>query len=154
MVEPAHEIKLLDLREYSDNPNYRCILFEQTKDYSLLRLLEEEKRKMGIVEREIFLLLPEKGLCGLVHNLDSDKMGGVVKLVDNTYQITLYPLALKKAKEIFGYDPTSLTIRHELAHIKFGDCDRKFPTGFKWLQRIYNYFIEEPRARAYAHNHS
>ena len=145
MVEP------LDLGEHANNLGFWCVLFEQTRDPSLLRSFKEEIITAGLEKTDISLLLPEEGTYQLVYTLDPDRMGSATKSGDKKYTVTLYPLALERAKEIFGYDTSRDVIRHELAHIKFGDCDRKFPRGLKWLQRIYNSLIEEPRARAYVH---
>lgn len=149
MAEPTQEVQLLDVGKYADKCGYWCVFFEQTRDSSLLELLKEEKRNAGLEETDISLFLPEEGTYELVHGLNPGRIGSAVGSRDKRYTITLYPLALERESKVYGYDCRRSIIRHELAHIKFGDCDRKFPKGLRWLQKIYTSLVEEPRAGEY-----
>ena len=39
------------------------------------------------------------------------------------------------------------TVRHELAHIKYGDCESDLP---EYMRQLFYNFVHEPRANAYA----
>ncbi len=118
---------------------------EQTWDSRLLSILDEEIKNAGLKDKEIYLLVPEPG--GLQYLPGEENLCGDVKFTYGSYQIMIYPEIIARYEER-GASIRS-TIRHELAHIKYGDCSkRRFP--WRFLNRLYNRLVEEPRAEKYA----
>ncbi|MBI4141324.1 hypothetical protein HY484_00185 [Candidatus Woesearchaeota archaeon] len=112
-------------------------VFVPTNLTDLLQIFEEERRKIGLSETDISLLLPEDEPfeVGFIGCAGGNQQKG--------YSVSLCPNAI----ELDGRYTMRQVIRHELAHIKNGDCDRKLPRVLKW---IYTILIEEPRANWYA----
>lgn len=115
-----------------------CIgVYEEPTDGTIKDIFAEEKQKAGLENTKIYLFIPEEKEAA------SNDFGNVRRDEDKTYSIRMWPRLHKTDAE------TRNTIRHELAHIKFGDCDRKLP----WpLNRLYTWLVEEPRAIWYANN--
>lgn len=61
---------------------------------------------------------------------------------EDGYTITLFPLTIALWRARYGIT-TRMIIKHELAHVKNGDLDRKLPRPLGWLYKV---LIEEPRA--------
>ena len=91
---------------------------------SLESLFQEEKAKLGILEKKIDLVFLPKG-----------KIASSVKIKD-TYRISL------------DMDCTLAELRHELYHIADGHCDLKFEN--KYAFRAVYLFYMEPQAALYS----
>jgi len=130
--------EIIDIREYIKEHKLEIASFIETENPGLLRILEEEKIKAGLDSAEIHLMLPED----LQDDTNPDIIARVHKIKNNDYEITLYPAAMKS-----GRRSARSEIRHEIAHIKYGDLDRRLPG---YLKRVYNLLVEEPRAKWYA----
>ena len=115
------------------------VLFE-TEDPYLLSIFQEEIRKAQLDGLDIRLLVPDNPeTCDkLVPRLH----GRAIGYGDLEYSVELYPMAIER----FNSTPRK-TMRHELAHIKYGDLGRKLP---KLIEKLYSIFVKEPRANWYA----
>jgi len=120
--------------------------YVETTDPRLLNILEEEIFYTDLGDKDISLLLPELPKRATMDNPDIG--GDVSGSRDDGYGITLYPLTIAIWDKIYGRT-TRMVIKHELAHIKNGDVDRKLPKPLKWL---YNILVEEPRANRAMYN--
>jgi len=111
-----------------------------TNRQDLLQIFEEERRKIGLLEEDISLLLPEDEN----YQPDDFLLGNAMGSRERGYSICLFPRTIEEN----WVDTFRTVIRHELAHIKNGDVDRNLPKILKW---IYNSLVEEPRADWYAY---
>jgi len=134
------EVDYVDVIEFFTH----CVSYCQTEDKKLLFILAEEKTKAGLEDKIISLFTPEESDFEESYYMNPCLLGDARTSNDEEYEITLYPLVLIK-----DYARIRKTIRHELAHIKYGDCDSKL-TGI--LRKLYSFFIFEPRARIYANS--
>lgn len=135
------ESSVIYLDEYAKELNLVITVFIETENSGLLDILNEEKIKAGLDSIEVHLMLPE---IPEEADTDPDLLARSGKINSNDYQIILFPLAMKRWGRSARHE-----IRHEIAHIKYGDLDRKLPSC---LKTIYNLLVEEPRARWYALN--
>ena len=127
--------KLEELVSYYDA---KGTLFVETDDSYLVGLLEEEITNAGLDDKQIVLLLPE---LNYRHKLYSS-IAEVEKIEKNSYEIRLFPVCMEEDE-----CSARIAIRHELAHIKYGDVDRWWFSEF--LEEWYSLFVEEPRAIRY-----
>jgi predicted SprT family Zn-dependent metalloprotease len=129
-------IDFLEPKEFIKN------VYVQTKDSGLLMILEEGEKEAKLERKNIYLFLHEEFGTNLEH---PTMLSNTRTSIKGEYYITLYPLTIKKhnicLKEV---------IMHELAHIKYGDLERRLPPI---LKKIYKILVEEPRARRYAKRH-
>lgn len=118
----------------------------ETRNPEYLAILDEEKEKAGLHDTDISLFVPDPPEYGYTRCfLNGESIyGEAFKWNDKAYGINLIPVP--EAREITGHSIRE-TIRHELAHIKYGNCDIRLP---KFLHVLHSKFISEPRARRYA----
>jgi len=123
-------------KEHLEPEQFIEMAFIETFDSPLLEILRKEQKKAGLSSCDIRLLLPE----------DPEYRGSFIAKVSGKrqegYEIVLVPGSLEK----WGYSLQE-AIRHELAHIKHGDLDKKrmWPVSL-----FYNRFLKERRAVKYA----
>jgi hypothetical protein len=127
--------------QYLKVSGYIKQIFVPTHDPSLLSIFEEEKVKIGLSETDIDLQVPEEPDYH-EDTLWRLKPAETLGNSDWGYSIVLFPISAERS----DYTLRQI-IRHELTHIKNGDCDRELPGFFGWL---YNNLVEEPRAKWYA----
>ena len=97
------------------------------------------KRKYGLTDKNI-RLYEERLREGI-----SDRVcGTATKTGENEYDVDINRENIEWWIEL-GERSVSLenTIRHELNHIRFGDCDKELPPPFN---KLYRNLIAEPRA--------
>lgn len=133
MDNPAFE-EVIDLGFHIDG--YGSIIFKRSKNELLTEILDKEVQRENLQGKKIFLVSPEKiedvYKINKFFGMGNFSVGYVI--VDASVGPTDYFTDRKN-------------IRHELAHIKFGDHDRG---GLPLLLKIYYLIIEEPRAMFYA----
>lgn len=135
----AESIRFEDILKNAENLNKGIMFFNLTNDPYFLSILEEEKSRIGLENTKIDICLPEyenyKNLWTPAWTSGNKEEG---------YNICLIP---KSIKQIFG--SYRFTIRHELAHIKCGDCDleNKLP---EFLLNLHYSLYGEHRANFYA----
>ena len=146
-------------------PNKEIIgrLWQLNKDPKLNSILQEEQSGAELGGIEILLLAPISlenditalylGLLDVVEVFDivyvpkcGDVYAIVGKLDTEAYYIGLHPRPRSRKIWRDNFPDERDTIKHEIAHIKFGDCDRKLPEP---LKIIFNWLIAEPRADWY-----
>ena len=130
------DIEYINIEEYLENCFLNCYIASDNETY--IKILHEEKERASLSGINIFLFIPETP-----EDMDPYLLGSSIKFKD-CYEIRLNPSPRIRRK--YEYDERN-TIRHELAHIKYGDCDRRLPPI---LKKIYHSLIEEPRANFYA----
>ncbi|MBI1935406.1 hypothetical protein HYS31_03115 [Candidatus Woesearchaeota archaeon] len=136
------ETNFVDIEEYSARKGYFLWLWEPLSNPTLLRITREEIERLSLLEKEILFYVPEKPYDV------SDDTSSVTKIED-IYEVRLHPSQIKTVYE------ACKTIRHELAHVAFGDCDRfrKVPGKLGiFLTKAYYVFIGELRAARYGKN--
>ena len=112
-------------------------LFIETTEPSILRVLAEEVAKAGLEDDDVLVFLPEINYDSMFYNENSAEVSNV----GGKYYIFLYPIQMR-----MDDCPIRRAIRHEIAHIKYGDVDREALPGI--FENIYRMF-EERRARIY-----
>lgn len=146
-----------DLSKLPDFPPFSA--WSPTENPNYLKILEEEKRKARLTGVDISLNVLEVTEGDEAYVEDCGLSGFARKEGD------VYLIGLNEMPEIRGKTGHTVrnTIRHELAHIRNGDCDRylaqrayldslpKFLKPFYlWYIHAYENFVSEPRARRYA----
>lgn len=128
-VGPQEDDDLL-LIEFCDN------------DHPYVEILSREIRNAGLEGKVINLhIIDNSELYG---NYKPNAVGYVHKAEDGvSYNIFLFPERIEQCKD----QDVTYVIRHELAHIKFGDLDSNLKG--EWKKR-YNKVVEDPRAHEYA----
>ena len=109
----------------------------QNQDYLAILKDETQKADLGGLEIELFSYqsrLPSGITWHTRHPASS------VRVSEGRYRITLKTPPDEPIDEIRRY------IRHEIAHIKHGDCDRELP---RILRALYNKLVAEQRANRY-----
>lgn len=124
------ETEHLEVKEF-----IKCVWLP-TEDQYYISILEEEKHRAGISSYDISLSIPEQ----LPYH-DPELLGFSDGSRDEGYAIGINP----SGGILFDFRPRK-TIRHEIAHIKYGDCD----INPEILKKLHYWFIGEPRARWYA----
>jgi len=108
------KVKYLEAYEFGD------------KHQDLIQILEEETIRANLEEVDIKLYLPNtKKIDGMYCDILAQVNGSK----NNGYKIKLHLPIIEHHKK----DPR-ISIKHELAHIKYGDCDRNLP-------KIINFFL-------------
>ncbi len=105
-------------------------------------LFEEQAGYMKVSDKDIALLVPES--LGCTRRLPNGNLiFGVGRRGPRarTYDLIIFPATI----EMRGRDEAAV-MRHELAHVRFGDLDRRLPCC---LRKLYTTFVEEPRASLY-----
>jgi len=118
-------------------------VWESVKDTRVLEFFEQEVSRIGLDIQNVFLLEPEEPNCTGTQTTSS-----AVKS-RRSYLIFLHP------KDSVTFREIKWTIRHELAHIIYGDCNKSrfmwLPEGVRMaLADAYYLLIGEPRANRYA----
>lgn len=112
------------------------IFFEPAKDPEYLRIFEREKKAMGLGHKDITLQLPDD-----LSYRDGLTLGRAKKADEGeAYIVRLIPAAIEWSAPFHSIEEVT---RHELAHVKNGDCDTNFSPVVRWLYYI---VIAEPRA--------
>ena len=114
--------------------------FIEVTDSERLEMLRDEQERAGLGDLEISLFVPAGD-----QDYNSMSYGSAYRDGDR-YAVNL------NVQRILLFDVPSVSerkvLRHELAHIKYGDCDRNVPRRFPWnVVR----FLQECRAEWYAH---
>ena len=107
------------------------------------RIFEDKKKDVGLFDVKIdVLFLKERGNEILAELIGF--YGRVWNNPDGSYTVRINESMIRK----HGRTIRS-SIRHELAHIKYGDCESgdNLPT---YLRHIFRDFVHEPQAEAYA----
>ena len=104
----------------------------------MIDILEKEKIRADLEDIDIKLYIPDSEECtGMYYDILAEVDGSK----ERGYEIKLHLPIIKHHKR----DPKN-SIKHELAHIKYGDCDRNLP---KIINFFYSNLIFEPRAIFY-----
>jgi len=132
--EVREGVEYLVTKEYITR-EWNCI---PTNNPKYLSVLEQEKKRANLKDVAITLLVPENLWDAGMENYHGNSSGSKRE----GYTIAINPVV----KDILPFNLRH-TIKHELAHIKYGDCDRKLPTV---IHSLYSFFVQEPRAEFYA----
>ena len=114
-----------------------CV-YEKCRDSYLNSVFREEQRRAGL-RCNITLQTPE--IFEDAVRVNPKKLGSAARFEPGTYVVLLSPNAIERYS--FMFETPRRTIRHELAHIKYGDCDRNLPNV---LRQLHTWLVEEPRA--------
>ncbi len=137
------------IKEMLEPEEFCKVGYVETNAPELLGLLAKEKEEIGLSGVPIYLFVPEEPgyilrRTGLFTSRVLCGDASVWHPQEDSYAVTIFPAGIQSTH---GRRDTKHVIRHELAHIKNGDCDRKLPRGLRYLYRL---LIEEPRAARYA----
>jgi len=120
------------------------INYGTTSDNLLTRIFDEEKENIGLADEDIALWIPETwGEACFAYEDEPKTVASAWGVKEEGYNVRLMPVKMARTQQDIRN-----TMRHELAHIAFGDCDAGYvvPILLRKLGRPFR----EWRADAYA----
>lgn len=140
------DVPVLNLGEYVKKCEWvrGVCIYETCQDPRLDKIFEYEKKRAGLSRTDITLQIPENNDDAVYVDSNMIGLARTDAFEPGSYNILLN-MGLIDRYSFLGITERNV-IRHELAHIRNGDCDISLPWG---LKVIYHWLFAEPRAMWY-----